>query len=771
MYFKIKFSLISLLSVIFVNIGMAQVVKGKVYDKNTNEILPFANLTFIDSLNREVICETNFEGEYTIDLQKIGIYRVFIQAFWYHPSDTLILIKENDFSTFDFKLDLDEINAAGLYITITEKPYQSGDLTMTQNQYKVMPASFQDPARILIKYPGFSTPNDGANAIIFRGMPPESARWQLFGAEIVNPNHLSNAGTANDLATGNAGGVNALSGSILDYYHFEANPADVSYADVMSGVSNMKMAPKINSFVDLNLIGLEAGFGAQRGLKNVYASYRYSFVGLLDQLGVNFGNEKIGYQDLSMYADIIKNNNHSLKLFATLGNSSNIFSAVSRGDSLTRFKDIQNITYKSEMAMAGAQYTYEKANKYFQSTLVSSGRNDSREEFTDDFYADSLRLFLATDQKVRERLLSWHNQYVLDLSRAKMTLGLRTNLKDDGRIVNGVDDPVFSMYPYLQYKSDPYKTFQYHVGLGSFYDSRTKEITAEPSAGVKYNVSSTTSINLDYRLSSFQDFTVGSFSQQMYDRKRIKAHNLQTGIQYTRHYLQLRGAVFLHQFWDISTFNSSGANNAGHFTPFNGGNLGYDQIFGMLNIIPSGTSGAKVLGSELYFENTSFLRRNALNYGVNVSVFDSKYSLNDNTESSYDGRYNFGYTSNINVSYNVDVSRSDKDRNLIFSLSNHLRGALREQSLNPVNEEFETLYNAQSPYDQAFRPYQRLDFRIVYNKQKAGSKKKHRWSLDIQNVFNRENDAFRYYDPLLNSVLLQKQLGLVPVLSYRLEWL
>ncbi len=655
-------------------------------------------------------------------------------------------------------------------ITIIEKPYLSGDLTMTQNQYKVMPASFQDPARILIKYPGFSTPNDGANAIIFRGMPPESARWQLFGADIVNPNHLSNAGTANDLATGNAGGVNALSGSVLDYYHFEANPSDVSYADVMSGVSNMKMAPKINSFVDLNLIGLEAGLGLSRCNKNVYASYRYSFVGLLDKLGVNFGNEKIGYQDLSLYADIVKSNHHSLKIFATLGNSRNIFSAVSRGDSLTRFKDIQNITYKSEMAMAGVQYTYEKANKYFQSTLVSSGRNDRREEFTDDFYADSLRLFLSNDQKVRERLLSWHNQYVLDFSRDKMTFGLRTNLKDDGRIVNGVDEPVFSIYPYLQYKSDPYKTFQYHVGVGSFYDSRTKELTAEPSAGAKYSVSSTTSINLDYRLSSFQDFTIGSFSEQMYDRKRIKVHNLQSGIQYTRDYLQLRGAVFLHQFWDISTFRSDMRTFAGHFTPFNGGNLGYDQIFGMLNIIPNGTSGAKVFGSELYFENTSFLRGNALNYGVNVSVFDSKYELNDDSETQFNGRYNFGYTSNINVSYTVDISKSEKKRNLTISLSNHLRGALREQSLNPVNGKFETLYDSQSPYDQTFRPYQRLDLRIVYNKQKTGSKKTHRWSLDIQNVFSRENDGFRYYDPLLNSVLLQKQLGLVPVLSYRLEW-
>ena len=655
-------------------------------------------------------------------------------------------------------------------ITITEKPYQSGDLTMTQNQYKVMPASFQDPARILIKYPGFSTPNDGANAIIFRGMPPESARWQLFGADIVNPNHLSNAGTANDLATGNAGGVNALSGSVLDYYHFEANPADVSYADVMSGVSNMKMSPKINSFMDINLIGLEAGLNLNRGNKNVYASYRYSFVGLLDQLGVNFGNEKIGYQDLSLYADLIKNDHNSLKIFATLGNSSNIFSAVSRGDSLTRFKDIQNITYKSEMALAGAQYTYEKANKYFQSTLVVSGRNDSRNENTNLFYTDSLGFSLSSDQNIKERLVSLHNQYVMDISEAKITFGLRTNIKVDGRIVNGKDEAVLSIYPYFQYKSDQSTRFQYHAGLGGFYDSRTKEWTAEPSMGAGYKLSNLVSINMDYRLSSFQDYTTGSFVAQQYDRHRIKAHNIQSGIQYIKKFLQVRGSVFLHQFWDISTFRSDEGSFANHFTPFNGGNLGYDQIFGMLNIIPNGTSGARVYGSELYLENTTFIKGNSFYYGVNLSIFDSKYTLNEVGQNYYNSRYNFGYTSNVNVSYDMDISKSGKERHLTFSISNHYRGALREQSLNPVNGEFQTLYNTNSSYDQTFRPYQRLDFRVVYLKQKSNNKKTHRWSLDIQNILSRENDGFRYYDPLLNKTLIQNQLGLVPVLSYRLEW-
>ena len=770
MILNFRFQFIVFLSIIYLQIGSAQVVKGKLIEKNSFDDLAILTIIeFEDQNSNKIQTTSDFDGEYRITLKNTGMYKVsVIDPIKYYTLDTTVFVKNDTLQIVNFSISVDTMKILSLPFTITEKPYKSGDLTMTQNQYKVMPASFQDPARILIKYPGFSTPNDGANAIIFRGMPPESARWQLFGADIVNPNHLSNAGTANDLATGNAGGVNAMSGSVLDYYHFEANPADISYANVMSGVSNMKMAPKIKSFVDINLIGLEAGLGMSRGNKNVYAAYRYSFVGLLDKLGVNFGNEKIGYQDLSMYADLIKKDHHSFKLFSTLGKSSNVFTAVERGDSLTRFKDIQHITYESELVIGGAQYTYEKANKYFQSTIIMSGRNDKRVERTDAFYIDSLGLSLSSDQRVRERLLSWHNQYILDYSGAKMTFGLRTNMKDDGRIVNGFDEPVLNIYPYLQYKSDSYKPFNYHIGIGSFYENRTKEVTVEPSLGASYKLSRATLVSLDYRLSSFQDFTSGQFSEQVYERKRIKAHNFQTGIQYIQNNLQIRSAIFLHQFWDISTFAS--ADGVGHFTPFNGSNLGYDQVYGFLSIVPNGTSSANVLGGELYLENKSFIKQNSLNYSINLSIFDSKYNLNNKTDQYYNGRYNFGYTSNANVSYSVDISKSNKDRSLIISLSNHLRGAMREQSLNPVNGKFSTLYNVNSPYDQKFRPYQRIDFRVVYTSQKFNSNKTHRWSLDIQNVLNRENDGFRYYDPLLNSVLLQKQLGLVPVLSYRLEW-
>jgi hypothetical protein len=767
MFFNMKFSIVFLLNVIYVYFGSAQVVKGKVLGLN-NTVLINANVILVDSNKNVIGTVTDEKGFYYFNLPSSGKYKMTCSYVGYENKETILTINSSESLQIDCKLSP---LTKGDFITITEKPYQSGDLTMTQNQYKVMPASFQDPARILIKYPGFSTPNDGANAIIFRGMPPESARWQLFGADIVNPNHLSNAGTANDLATGNAGGVNALSGSVLDYYHFEANPADVSYADVMSGVSNMKMAPKINSFVDINLIGLEAGLGLSRGNKNVYASYRYSFVGLLDKLGVNFGNEKIGYQDLSMYADLIKNDHHSLKIFATLGNSSNIFSAVSRKDSLTRFKDIQNITYKSEMILGGAQFTYEKSNKYFQSTLVSSGRNDNREEFTDDFYADSLGLSLASNQEIKERLLSWHNQFVVDYSNAKMTIGLRTNLKKDGRIFTDEDNAVLSIYPYIQYNSAPFKTFQYRVGLGSFFDNISSRWSIEPSIGVGKKMGLNFSLNVDYRYATFQNSVPNGFTVYYYSNSyRVKGHHLQTSIQYSRKSLELRGTIFLHNFNDLETFSTLSSIYDEHLSPFNGNNLGYDQFFYPEVILSGRASRARVYGAEMYFENKTYIGKNVITYAVNGSLFKSEYALNNFNEKYYDSRYNFGYTSNVNISYTMDISKSDKQRKLILSLSNHYRGAMREQSLNPINGEFSTLYDIRSSYNGSFRPYQRLDFRIVYNKQKSGNKKTHRWSLDIQNLLNRENDGFRYYDPLLNSVLLQKQLGLVPVLSYRLEW-
>lgn len=57
--------------------------------------------------------------------------------------------------------------------------------------------------------------------------------------------------------------------------------------------------------------------------------------------------------------------------------------------------------------------------------------------------------------------------------------------------------------------------------------------------------------------------------------------------------------------------------------------------------------------------------------------------------------------------------------------------------------------------------YKRLDLRLEFGNDTSS------WILDIQNVAGFENDAYYYFDAYLDKNLLEKQLGTIPVLSYK----
>ncbi|MCY1310444.1 hypothetical protein D9M70_606320 [compost metagenome] len=77
-------------------------------------------------------------------------------------------------------------------------------------------------------------------------------------------------------------------------------------------------------------------------------------------------------------------------------------------------------------------------------------------------------------------------------------------------------------------------------------------------------------------------------------------------------------------------------------------------------------------------------------------------------------------------------------------------------------------YNYWSPLNVKYDDYFRLDLRAYIKKtKKRGSET---ISLDIQNLTNRENAAYNYFDTYLMKVVQKKQLGLVPMLNYRWEF-
>src|SRR5690606_31372399 len=148
-----------------------------------------------------------------------------------------------------------------------------------------------------------------------------------------------------DAASHNSGGVNALTSSVIGTYSFQSNPASISQSNMIGGISNLQFASKLKNYAEVSLIGFEAGLCMTKSNKSTYATARNSFVGLLEKLGVPFGDESINYQDFSFVTELIKTKKLFLSSYAVYGQSRNFHAALSAEDTKLYSKDFKDILY------------------------------------------------------------------------------------------------------------------------------------------------------------------------------------------------------------------------------------------------------------------------------------------------------------------------------------------------------------------------------------------------------------------------------------------
>jgi hypothetical protein len=100
----------------------------------------------------------------------------------------------------------------------------------------------------------------------------------------------------------------------------------------------------------------------------------------------------------------------------------------------------------------------------------------------------------------------------------------------------------------------------------------------------------------------------------------------------------------------------------------------------------------------------------------------------------------------------------------------HWRGGLRDQPihLEASREAGYTVYEDEGDFSVELDDYFRIDLRIYLRKDKPN--KTTTWSLDIQNLMSRENAYFSLYDPFQDGIRETMQLGVIPVLSYRVDF-
>lgn len=693
-----------------------------------------------------VQCSNLIYGSLVIEASKEN-YQTAIMNSWYSIQSRDVLTIQL-FRKLVVFLDSMTINASH------QMAEYNGQILVTRSQYKTMAGSFQDPSRVMLHFPGYSTDNDGTNAFFFRGLPGYATHWQINDAEIVNPNHLITAGNRGDAISLNSGGVNALTSSIIGSYKFLSNPASIVQANTTGGVSNLQLAKKLNNYTDISLIGLEAGICSKFSDKYTYATARYSFVGLLEKLGVPFGDESINYQDFSFVSELIKSKTFFLKSYAIYGQSRNDHPAYPVDSIKTTFKDFKNIQYKSQLGIAGltGEYTPGKGRTYLF-TLNYSGRTDQEVENLGKEY-QSLFVFDSINRQDKLHVISGHLQLKQNSANNFFHSGIRLNSNFQQRIT--INDKEFRnysrMYPYLEFKH-LIKTWTLGGGIGL-------HVIIPHGAQPRFVLNYSASIQKEIRngmivkgLHRYSDQLIPVFLKNV-DFLHIKTAASEISI----------GKHFGSFAWRIGAYIMFIRDNLAaeiednnKVSTFNGLDFNVDNPVGQQTSLHD----ARTYGLESWCMKSINLGKNSLDLIGNLSYAKSFYKFSN--ETWLPSKTNIGFSGSIAGYLTKQNKRTEWNIGFIY----HARQGLGEYSYGFMNGEFQ--WNTNLGLTQIQSPYQRLDVRVVFTKKVSG-KRQHRISMDIQNVLNRKNDGYTYYDPYLMQPYAQKQLGLVPVIGYRYEF-
>ena len=153
-------------------------------------------------------------------------------------------------------------------------------------------------------------------------------------------------------------------------------------------------------------------------------------------------------------------------------------------------------------------------------------------------------------------------------------------------------------------------------------------------------------------------------------------------------------------------------------------------------------------------------------YLFNASVFESKYMAADGIER--DTRFNGNFSSGIIAGKEFLVGKKEKHN--LFGINGKLNfsGNKRHTAidLEQSRQAGEAIRPLANLFSERLPNYFRLDIQLSFRKNKPGLSTE--WRLDIQNVSNRENVLGERY--VNDQIELITAFGLVPVLSYRLEW-
>ncbi len=719
---------------------------------------------------------TDQDGQFRFDNQPVGRYVLTVSYLGYGTlAIPEILLESGKENVQDIKLSKSALELSAATVSASRPPAINSVQEITSEQTLRYAATYLDPARVATSFAGVAANNDQANGLVIRGNSPNSMQWRLEGVEIVNPNHLSNAGTFSDRATTTGGGVNILSTQLMGKSYFMTGATPAQYGNALSGVLDMYLRKGNNEKTEFTaqagLIGFD--FAAEGPFsKNSKASYlvnyRYSFTGLLGAMGVSFGGEDSRFQDLSFNINLPTEKAGTFSLFGMGGISRNTFKAERDATLWVFQKDGKDIFFKNKMGAIGLSHELGLGrNTSLMTHVVASGLTTSRDEFK--LSETDFGIVSEEGNALSKSRVSWNSYLNIRLDkRLRLKTGAFLTYQSDqlsegnNQSINFVKMPVKGVVfePFASLNIQLSEKLSADAGLHYLNYSETKSNSLEPRLAFKWQANRLNQFSIAYGLQS--QLQTG----QIYDAYRTgsnaagcncsplgitKSHQMVLGYQHNT----INNSLFKVEAYWQHLFNVPVANVSSAFSALN-------ALENVPPMLMNNDGTGRNIGVEVTLQK--YLTKQ-LYYLVSGSLYQSTYKGSDQIERStrFDGRHTFSFTGG---------KEFGKKENSTWGINTKILwiGGFRD---TPINKDASasagrTIYLEEQAYSIKLNDYFRPDLRVYWKKSKPTYSQT--WSLDLQNISSTKNEAYSYYDTLQKQIVVQYQLGLIPVLSYRVQF-
>lgn len=758
---------------------LEQTIRGQVIDKDSKTPLPFATVQIINT-DPAVGTTTDIDGKFDLENVPVGRYSLKISYVGYSVAIVSdILLGSAKEAVIRAELS-EKVQALGELVISAQKNEPINDMAIINarpfnaEETKRYAATVGDPGRMAQIYPGVSGTDDASNEIAIRGNSPNWLLWRLEGVEIPSPNHFAEEGYS-------AGAISILSVNMLGSSDFYTGAFPAEYGNALSGVFDINLRNGNNQdheFVfQIGALGIDLSAEGpfKRGYDGSFLfNYRYSTLALLNNAGIEISENSLAdYQDLSFKINLPTKKAGTFSLWGIGGQS------VADEEYLPDTTNNEKLEYgyrddtKTGMYASGITHMLSLSKKsYIRSVFSRSSSYSSqdyaemdsqgimKEMYYDDLQNNAFRVNSYFNHKFSNRLnfrsgigLNFLDYNYYTRSFQEDTGDWKTSLDSEGRT------ELYQAHSQVKYKFSDQLVLS--GGLHFTHFALSQDNSLEPRIALSYELPNEQKIGLGYGKHTRHEQLPVYFVENESPDGSIHMPNSTLQLTRSHHFMLsyerpifndafIKGEVYYQHIPNLPV----SSNPDEYWSPIFGGINPNDTL---ANIGTGKNYGIEFTLQKHFSNNYYFL--------ITSSLFDSQYQPADGVWR--DTKYNLQYINNF-----VGGKEIKWGDNKMLGINGKIiwTGGKRiiPIDLDASIEEGEAVYDTDQVYTTQAKDYFRFDLGIKLHFFKK--KTEQVISLDIQNVTNRLNTWHEVYDSENQEVIEYPMAGLIPIISYRVEF-